>query len=247
VFQCLATLRNVLRISNRLVKVKLSLYTRRYDDGQPQDLATFPRKKHPPVPTGQGAGWTQLHYTIFRSEKFLASVGKRIPIQRLSNLQPRDYTDNNPGWQTDLYYTFWLCATITFIHYKWTQGQWSTEKHKEPVRKIRAAFEFNFPLLFILSTPQRGAGLTINYPVPNPEHATLQSSTSEHEWNLTKTEREPGIRGSWCFRNKTKFGRGGELKMRKTYQIIIPLNIMWFGMCLNHSYRVALNNIRPKR
>ena len=40
-----------------------------------------------------------------------------------------------------------------------------------------------------------GAGLTINYPAPNPEHATLQTSTSEHDWNLTKTEIEPGIRG----------------------------------------------------
>ena len=49
--------------------------------------------------------------------------------------------------------------------------------HEEPVRKIWAAFEFNFPLLFILNIPLRGAVLTINYPVPNPEHATSQLST----------------------------------------------------------------------
>ena len=181
----------------------------RYDGEQPQALAAFPRRKNPPIPTGQGTGWTPAPPDGFEIRKnvFLLSENE-FRFNGCPNLQPRDYTDSKPGWQTDLYYTFRLCATKAFICYKWTQGQWGTEKHKEPVQKIWAAFEFNFPLLFILSTPQRGAGMTINYPVPNPEHATLQSSTSEHEWNLTKTERQPGITGSWRFRNKTKMVGG---------------------------------------
>ena len=61
------------------------------------------------------------------------------------------------------------------------------ENHKEPVRKIWAASEFDFPLLFILSTPERGAGLTINYPVPNPEHVTLHSQDCR---NIIETSRK---------------------------------------------------------
>jgi hypothetical protein len=67
------------------------------------------------------------------------------------------------------------------------QGQWGTENYKEPVRKIWAALEFNFPLLFILTTPERGAGLTINYPVPNPEHVKLHSQDCR---NITETSRK---------------------------------------------------------
>jgi hypothetical protein len=74
-FQNLATLGNALRICSRLVQDTLSLQTHQDDvcgelrlnsrlhtsarnDGQPHALAAFTRRKNPPVPTGQGAGWT---------------------------------------------------------------------------------------------------------------------------------------------------------------------------------------------
>ena len=72
-----------------------------------------------------------------------------------------------------------LATTTTNVTNK-PQGQWGKENHKEPVRKIRAALEFDFPQLFILSTPDRGVGLTISY----PQHVTLQS---QHCRNIIET------------------------------------------------------------
>jgi len=87
VFQRLATLLNMLRICNRLVKVKLSLYTHqydlcgelrlnsrlqtsaRYDGGQLHALAALPRRKNPPFPTGQGTGWTPTPLDGFEIRK----------------------------------------------------------------------------------------------------------------------------------------------------------------------------------